>query len=235
MYYILSEHQLKRLFEESERALEPIVVKLFKFLNEEKKGKTTRAALLDQIKNIAPYLGLPDGFEIYFLELYLLNYRPDGDYSSLTKENFVDPKKMKGKWTPNTKADLYTKAQLPFKGSNLQGYWDEDNKGVPYYIVKSYGWYPIYIFKENKWYEASDRYSSSTGRQMRNANPVEWKEELDSNVILVTRKEMESLERNATYQDIINNKRKSLKSSEEDLKSARMKSAAQNQYFWDDS
>lgn len=233
MYYILSEHQLKRLFEQSERALEPIVVKLFKFLNEEKKGKTTRAALLDQIKNIAPYLGLPEGFEIFYLELYLLNYRPDGNYSSLTKDNFVDPRQMKSKWTPNTKADLYTRAQLPFRGSNLQGYWTEDYRHVPYYVVKSYDWYPIYIFKENKWYEAIDRYSSSTGRQMRNANPVEWKDELDSNVILVTRREMELLERNATYEDIMSNKRRSLKSKEKEFQDARLKSVSQD-YWWYD-
>lgn len=234
MNYVLLKEQLKRLFEQSDRALEPIVVKLFKFLNEEKKGKTTRAALLDQIKNIAPYLGLPEGFEIFYLELYLLNYRPDGDYSNLTKDNFVDPRQMKGKWTPNTKADLYTRAQLPFRGSNLEGYWDEDNKGVPYYVVKSYGWYPIYIFKNNKWYEVIEKYSSSTSRQISNANPVEWEDDLGSNVILVTRKEMELLQRNATFEDIISNKRKSIKSKEKEFQDARLKSVAKNQWWWDE-
>lgn len=222
MYYVLSEHQLKRLFEQSEKALEPVVVRLFQFLNEEKKNNKTRAKLLEVIKGLVPYLGLPEGYEIYYLELYLLNYRPDGDYSSLTKENFIDPRDMKGKWTPNTKADLYTKAQLPFKGSNLEGYWTEDNKGVKYYVVKSYGWYPIYIFKDNKWYEVVERYSSSTGRQMSNANPVEWSEELDSNVILATKEEMNLLERGATYQDIINHKKKKLKEFEPELQQKRV-------------
>lgn len=222
MKYILLESQLKKLFEQSERALEPLVVKLFKFLNEEKKGKTKRSEILNQIKNVAPYLGLPEGYEIYFLELYLLNYRPDGDYSSLTKENFVDPKKMKGKWTPNTKADLYTKAQLPFRGSNIEGYWTEDTKGVPYYVVKSYDWYPIYIFKDNRWYEVVERYSSSTGRQMSNANPVEWNDELSSKVILATRDEMKALENGATYEDVIKHKKKKLKELEPELQSKRV-------------
>ena len=222
MKYILLESQLKKMFEQSERALEPLVVKLFKFLNEEKKGKTKRSEILNQIKNVAPYLGLPEGYEIYFLEMFLLNYRPDGDYSSLTKENFVDPKKMKGKWTPNTKADLYTKAQLPFRGSNIEGYWTEDTKGVPYYVVKSYDWYPIYIFKDNRWYEVVERYSSSTGRQMSNANPVEWNDELSSKVILATKDEMKLLERGATYEDIIKHKKKKLKELEPELKSKRV-------------
>lgn len=222
MKYVVFESQLKKMFEQSERALEPLVVKLFKFLNEEKKGKTKRSEILNQIKNVAPYLGLPEGYEIYFLELFLLNYRPDGDYSSLTKENFVDPKKMKGKWTPNTKADLYTKAQLPFRGSNLEGYWTKDNKGVEYYVVKSYDWYPIYIFKDNRWYEVVERYSSSTGRQMSNANPVEWNDEISSKVILATKDEMKALENGATYEDIIKNKKKKLKELEPELQNKRV-------------
>ena len=103
---------------------------------------------------------------------------------------------------------FHTIAQLPFKGSNLEGYWSEDNKGVRYYVVKSYGWYPIYIYKNNMWYEISDRYSSSTGRQVSNSNPIEWNEDLYEKVFLVTANEMKMLERNATHQDIVNNKRK---------------------------
>jgi hypothetical protein len=40
---------------------------------------------------------------------------------------------MKGKGTSNPKASQYTIAQLPFKGSNLEGYWSEDRNGKPYY------------------------------------------------------------------------------------------------------
>ena len=233
MYYVLSEQQLKRLFEQSEKALEPMVVRLFQFLNEEKKNNKTRAKLLEVIKNMVPYLGLPEGFELYYLELYLLNYRPDGDYSNLTKENFVDPRYMKGKWTPNTKADYYTRAQLPFKGSNLDGYWTKDGKGVKYYVVRSYEWYPIYIFKQNRWYEVIDRYSSSTGRQMYNSNPVEYNDELSSDVILVTKGEMQDLERGATYEDIIRNKKKKLKELEPELQKKRI-SRTSEYGGWDD-
>lgn len=227
MYYVLSEQQLKRLFEQSERALEPVVIRLFQFLNEEKKNHKTRAALLDVIKNITPYLGLPENHEIFYLELYLLNYRKDGDYSNLTKDNFVDPRKMKGKTISNTKADLYTVAQLPFKGSNLQGYWNKDWNGKEYYVVMSYGWYPIYIYKEGHWYEITDRYSSSTGRQIRNANPVSWNEDLDDKVILATRDEMKALTQKASFDDIMRNKVKKLKELEPDLQKKRMSRATE--------
>jgi hypothetical protein len=224
--------RFRLIVEQSESVIEPHIVKLFRFLNEEKKTKKTRAELLDVIKNLTGYMNLPQGHELYLLELYLLNYRKDGDYSSISKENFIDPRDMKGKWTPNTKADLYTIAQLPFRGSNLEGYWAKDPKGVPYYVVMSYGWYPIYIFKNNRWYEIVERYSSSTGRQMRNANPVSWNEELGEKVFLLTRKEMEMLWKGANHEQVMNNKVKSLKSVEDELKNKRMSFVTQNRYVW---
>jgi hypothetical protein len=226
---------LERLYvlvEQDEKVIEPHIVKLFRFLNEEKKNKKTRAGLLEVIKNLTSYMNLPKGHELYLLELYLLNYRKDGDYSSITKENFVDPRKMKGKTTPNTKADLYTIAQLPFKGSNMEGFWRKDYKGVPFYEVRSYGWYPIYIFKNDRWYETTESYSSSTGRQIRNANPVEWSDKLDDRVFLVSRKEMEMLQVGATHEDIIKHKRKTLKSKEQELQSKRQSTVTQNRYIW---
>lgn len=216
-------HQFfKNLFEQDNSKFEPYIYKLFRFLNEEKQKHKTRGALLNLIKSVTPYMGIPEGFEIYLLELYLLNYRKDGDYKNLTKENFIDPRKMKGKWTPNTKADLYTVAQLPFRGSNLEGYWTKDNKGVPYYVVKSYGWYPIYIFKNDRWYEVVDRYSSSTGRQISRANPVEWNDEIESKVILATKEEMKALEMGATFEDVMRNKKEQLKKIEPELTNKRV-------------
>jgi hypothetical protein len=64
----------------------PVIVKLFKFLNEQKKINKTRAALMNKIRELAPYLNIPEGFERFLLELYVLNFREDGDYSQLSKE-----------------------------------------------------------------------------------------------------------------------------------------------------
>jgi hypothetical protein len=167
-------NKIKRLSEQSNEPSLKVVFKLFKLLDEEKKKNRTRASLLEVIKNFVPYLGIPKGYEQYILELYVLNFKKDGDYSNLTKDNFIDPRKQKGKTISNTKAKLYTIAQLPFRGSNLEGFWDKDFNGVPYYKVSSYEWYPIYIFKDDKWYEVTKSYSSSTGKQMNNSNPVSW-------------------------------------------------------------
>jgi hypothetical protein len=209
------------MFEQFETGVNSIVVKLFKVLNEEKKKVKTRKELLEVIKGYSPYFNIPKGFELYILELYLLNYRKDGDYSGLTKENFVDPRDMKGKWTSNSKANSYTKAQLPFQGSNLRGFWTSSG-GKKYYVVESWGWYPVYIYRDGMWYENSDRYSSSTGRQMYRAQPYEYNDTLNSKVYLLTRDEMKMVENGVPHDQIMKVKREKLKGKESELKSKRM-------------
>jgi len=212
-----------KIFEQFESELEPRLVKFFKYLNEVKKDVKTKKNLLEKIKTYLPLIGVDEDLALYMLELYSLNYRKDGDYSRITKENFIDPRKMKGKWTTNTQAKYFTKALLPFMGSNLKAFWSKDGKGVPIYVVSSYNWYPIYVFRDNKWYEITRRYSSSTGRQMRNANPVPWDESMDK-VYRVSQDEMKKLIQGATFDEIVRMKRESLKKMEPELQKQRIKS-----------
>jgi hypothetical protein len=217
MKYIISENQLEILLNEAKEPSLSVVQKLFKVLDEEKKKKKKRAEILEVIENLAPYMNIPKEYALYILELYLLNYRKDGDYSGLTKENFVDPRKQSGKTTPNTSAKLYTIAKMPFKGSNLIGRWSKDYKGNPFYEVVSYDWYPVYIFKDDKWYEVTRRYSSSTSRQMENANPVKWSDELEEPVYLLTEKEMDMLKRGMSHEEVMKHKVEALKKFEPEL------------------
>jgi hypothetical protein len=217
MEYIISENQLKTLLNERKEPPVPIILKLFKVLDEEKKKKKKRSEILEVIEKLAPYMNIPPEYSLYLLELYLLNYNKDGDYSGLTKDNFIDPRKNKGKTTTNPNSRQYTVAQMPFKGSNLEGYWDKDYNGEPYYKVVSFGWYPIFIFKDDKWYEVIGRYSSSTSRQMSNANPVGWSDYLDSEVYGLTADEMKMLKQGISHKEIMKSKLKNLKSIEPKL------------------
>ena len=221
--------KIKIILEQFENPMNKVIFKLFKMLDNEKKKRKTRAELIEKIKTLIPYFNIPKGYELYVLETYLLNYRKDGDYSQLTKENFVDPRKMKGKGTSNPNSYLYSKAQMPFKGSNLEGYWTKDGKGTPFYQVVSYGWYPIYIFRDGKWYEVVGRYSSSTSKQMSNVNPVEWNEELNDEVYLLSKEEMEMLKDGATHEELMKHKMESLKKFEPEL-TKRKKTA--KTYHW---
>ena len=230
MEYIISESQLKTILEQSKEPSMPVIVKLFKMLNEEKKKNKTRASLIEVIKNYAPYMNIPPEYALYLLELYVLNYRKDGDYSGLTKENFIDPRKNKGKTTTNPKAKLYTVAQLPFRGSNLEGYWSKDYYGKPYYKVVSYGWYPVYIFKDDKWYEVTGKYSSSTSKQMNNANPVKWNDYLDNKVYTLTQDEMKMLEHGKSHDEVMKTKLEKLKSIEPEISKRKKTAKIYNSY-----
>ena len=66
---------IKILSEQSNEPSLKVVSKLFKLLDEEKKKNRTRASLLEAIKNFIPYLGIPEGYKQYILELYVLNFR----------------------------------------------------------------------------------------------------------------------------------------------------------------
>ena len=197
--------------EDFEIASDKVIVRLFKLFNEYKKTAKTKKELLNIIKEYLPLFGIRKEYATYMLELYLLNYREDGDYSGLTKETFIDPRNKRGQKTPNYQSGDFTKAQLPFEGSNLQGYWTKDRNGVKYYVVKSYGWYPVYIYKEGKWYENFDRYSSSTGKQMNNARPYTYNNEIDTNVYLMSKKEMEMLESGFSHEYVMKKKKESFR------------------------
>lgn len=63
--------------------------------------------------------------------------------------------------TSNKESHYYTTNREEFKANNLSA---EYQNGC--YVVKSYGYYPVFIYKDGQWYENESRYSRSTARQM---------------------------------------------------------------------
>jgi hypothetical protein len=90
---------------------------------------------------------------------------------------------------------------LPFKGSNLEGRWEQDGKSDWGYIVLSYGWYPIYIYKYKKWFEASNTYSSSTSKQMRNTRPTKWNSKIGKEMLICSKDEMSEIRKGSIKPD----------------------------------
>ena len=208
--------------------LPKVAIKLFKFLNGEKKKYKKRADLEDYIKKTLKYIGLDESLSRYYTELYLLNYRPDGKYENITPETFVDPRMQRGKTITNPQASKYTKSMMPFKGSNLKGDWMKDKFGVPLYVVTSYNWYPVFINKKGIWYEVTGRYSSSTSRQMSNADPdrgeSRWDRNLDTEVFLMSPEEMKKLKYDGEHEQMMKDKRERLLKKKEELQKRRLKS-----------
>jgi len=191
MKFRLTESQFEFLFENIyDKVPETVIFKLFKYIQAYKKKGRNREDLLQFIKKTLTLMGISEEYSLFVLESYLLNFRKDGDYSGLTKENFIDP--------------------------------------------TSYGWYPIYIFKNGIWYENLNRYSSSTGRQMSNANPVErsWNEDLGETVYVLDEPEMKRLKSGATHDEIMNSKIERLKSKEKEFQSKRISSAQHKDWYW---
>lgn len=206
---------------EKQSPISPVEIRLFKELNRGTNKLESNKKISEKLKDILPFLSLPKKTEKYYLELYKANYRPEGDYQNITSDEFVNLRHLPARRTSNTKSDTYSTAKLPFKGSNLHGKWDTDSRGIEYYVVMSYSWYPIYLFKEGRWYKTTNNYSRATGRQISNVNPIEYDDNVGTDVVWVTKKEMEALMHNATYEDIMKYKTKRILKNKEELISKR--------------
>jgi hypothetical protein len=177
-------------------------VRLFKYLNKNKTKFPTKRDLLALIRTMMPFIGRPESDAQFYYEIYTANYRPEGDYENLDKSSFKDYRSFKQRKTPNNTAYVYTSAKIPFKGSNLDGYWDVNNNNQWYYVVKSYDWYPIFLFINNQWYRVSDNYSSSTAKHLSYSNPVRYNSGLKADTYLVTRTEIGELMNGKPFDEI---------------------------------
>lgn len=192
-------------------------IMLFKMINEKYKELGTKQKIINYIEDLLKYLGLERGASQFYYLLWKSNFRKTGDYSSIPPEEFIGPTSLPARTITNTKAHQFVRGKVPFRGSNLQGKWGKDRNGVDYYVVISYGWYPIYLFKYNRWYKITNSYSSSTGKQISNANPIGYDDDIKKEIFYVNKGEMEKLMAGSTHEDIIKEKPKKLVASKENM------------------
>ena len=186
---------IKRILKEEQET--PVLTKkeilLFKYINDNKQKAGTKSEMIKFIQEMLRYFGMPLNEATMYYEIYTANFRPDGDYENLTKENFKDYRLFKQRKVANNSAYEYASARMPFKGSNVEGQWDVNNNNDWYYEIKSYGYYPVFLFINDQWYRTLDTYSPSTRKQMSQVNPVKYDSNLKSDVVSVTKGEMERL------------------------------------------
>ena len=184
------------------RVLSDKEIKLFRSLNAKKQELKSKDKLIDYIRMVLKLIGKPESEARFYYEVYTQNYRPEGDYENLTQDNFKDLRGFNQVKTPNNTAWEYTTARIPFKGSNLEGVWDDDRNGEWYYIVISYGWYPIYIYKYKQWFGVNTNYSSSTSKHISNSHPRVWNDNLGNEVVYLSPNEMTEIINGKTLEDI---------------------------------
>jgi hypothetical protein len=186
---------IKRILKEEQES--PVLNKkeilLFKYINDNKQNAGTKNEMIKFIQEMLRYFGMSINDATMYYEIYTANFRPDGDYENLNKENFKDYRLFKQRKVANNSAYEYATAKMPFKGSNVEGQWDVNNNNDWYYEIKSYGYYPVFLFINNQWYRTLDTYSPSTRKQMSQVNPVKYDSNLKSDVVSVTKGEMERL------------------------------------------
>jgi hypothetical protein len=212
---------IKKLLRESvdndEKLLSKEEVRLFKLLNNKKHELGTKEEMTDFIIMMLKLMGKPTHRASFYYEVYTQNYRPEGDYENLTQETFKDYRGFKQKRTPNNTAWEYSTATIPFKGSNIEGFWDENSKGEWYYVVQSWGWYPVFLFKNDQWYTVDDTYSSSTSKQMAQSRPRIYFDQLNSEVVSVSKTEIKDLMNGKGLEDVEQKRYGDFVSSKESL------------------
>jgi len=68
--------------------------------------------------------------------------------------------------TANNSARELVQNRIPFKGNNTDGKYE--NGG---FVVSSYNWYPLFLYKDGQWFENKDKYSISTSKQTGQLRP----------------------------------------------------------------
>lgn len=182
----------------NEKAFTPHEVFIFKFLHKKKDSLQTKDDYIRVLQPILRAAGLPMEDALYYYTMFLLNMRTDGKYEETTVDQVKDFSGEKAKKTPNYKMSDFAKMKMPFEGSNVRGFWEKDLNGERQYVITSYNWYPIYIYKNRKWYEVSKTYSRSTGKQMTQTRV--------GRVYPLTPMEMNQLRNGNSIEDILKNK-----------------------------
>ena len=149
------------LKEASERAFSTDEIKIFNLLNREKENLKTKEEITQYLKKVLGYLGYDKDGAMYYYYLYSLNYRPEGRYEEIKKGEEKSLSDIKAGKIANYTMSSFAKGKIPFKGNNVEGFWETDPKGVKQFVITSYGWYPIYIFKDRIWYQVSESYSKN--------------------------------------------------------------------------
>lgn len=203
---------------------------LFDAINSKLKELKTKSNIIEYISDTCKYLGIDPKMAQYYYLLWKSNYRKEGGYNKISPEEFIGPKDLPQRTISNPQSKNFVMAKAPFKGSNLEGHWGTDKYGVDYYVVTSYRWYPIYLFKQDKWYRTSNTYSSSTSRQISNSDPIGHGKNIERDFTWVTKGEMDALMYGATYEDIMKSKVKNIVKKKDEFISKKPKFA--KNYGW---
>ena len=121
-------------------------------------ARTPYQKILKYLNTVMGIVGM-EAFEL--LQIFINNVgRVSND--PLIRKDITDRKVR----TANIRARDLVINRIPFKGNNTHA---EYRNGA--YVVFSYDWYPVFVYKDGQWFENEDGYSMSTKKQMSQMRP----------------------------------------------------------------
>lgn len=200
------------LEEVDDKAFTKREVMFFKFLNEFKENANPTTSKLNKfIQSNMSAFGFKTEDYHELTNKYTQNYREDGRYDLTKKSELNQYHKLKSVRTSNQRAGDLVAELKPFKGNNLKANWEKDYKGDWAYVVYSWDWYPIFMYKYRRWFQVDDNYSSSTSKQMSQSNPGRYNSSIGKTVFVVSRDEMRNLrDGNEKTENVVSNKNEKL-------------------------
>lgn len=124
-------------------------------------ARTPYQKILKYLNDVMSIVGM-EAFEMY--QIFKDNVSTVSNNPLVRKD--IKDKKMK---TANIRARDLVVNRIPFKGSNTHA---EYNNGA--YVVFSYDWYPVFVYKDGQWFENEQGYSMSTKKQMSQMRPYNF-------------------------------------------------------------
>tara|TARA_Y100000589_G_scaffold296313_1_gene303371 strand:- start:1082 stop:1609 length:528 start_codon:yes stop_codon:yes gene_type:complete len=121
-------------------------------------SKTPYQKVLRYLNDVMGIVGM-EAFEMY--QLFKDNVSTISNNPLVRKD--IKDRKMR---TANIRSRDLVINRIPFKGNNTHA---EYRNGV--YVVFSYGWYPVFVYKDGQWFENEEGYSMSTKKQMSQMRP----------------------------------------------------------------
>lgn len=124
-------------------------------------ARTPYQKILKYLNDVMSIVGM-EAFEMY--QIFKDNVSTVSNNPLVRKD--IKDKKMK---TANIRARDLVVNRIPFKGSNTHA---EYRNGT--YVVFSYNWYPVFVYKDGQWFENEEGYSMSTKKQMSQMRPYNF-------------------------------------------------------------
>jgi len=121
-------------------------------------SRTPYQKVLRYLNDVMGIVGM-EAFEMY--QLFKDNVSTISNNPLVRKD--IKDRKMR---TANIRSRDLVINRIPFKGNNTHA---EYRNGA--YVVFSYDWYPVFVYKDGQWFENEDGYSMSTKKQMSQMRP----------------------------------------------------------------